>query len=160
MSKVALRSKYEDPHEIGNLVMTDPIQEIAEMLVTQANLDHPRAIQCLEPLLQEGPTEETLQKLAGAVRHVELRSKVFLKSGKPADPSRLTVGLTIFAGSELEFFALATIRILMDGYLERIHRCQLEDCDRYFVGDPRSKWCSERCGSKSRVRRKRKKDRQ
>ena len=114
MLKVALRSEYEDPHVIGNLVMADPIQEVAEMLVTQANLDHPRAIQWLEPLLEEGPTEKTLQNLASAVRSVELRSRVFLEGGKPADPSRFTVGLTIFSGSELQFFALSHLGLVIN----------------------------------------------
>jgi hypothetical protein len=49
---------------------------------------------------------------------------------------------------------------LADGALDTLKRCALKECSKYFVGDPRAKWCSETCGSKYRVRNKRKKDKQ
>lgn len=49
-------------------------------------------------------------------------------------------------------------RILTSGMLERVRRCQMEGCKRLFVGPPQAKWCSKTCGSKHRVRKKRKLD--
>lgn len=49
-------------------------------------------------------------------------------------------------------------RILTSGMLERVRRCQMEGCKRLFVGPPQAKWCSKNCGSKHRVRKKRKRD--
>jgi predicted RNA-binding Zn ribbon-like protein len=49
-------------------------------------------------------------------------------------------------------------RILTSGMLERVRRCQMEGCKRLFAGPPQAKWCSKTCGSKHRVRKKRKRD--
>lgn len=49
-------------------------------------------------------------------------------------------------------------KILTSGMLERVRRCQMEGCKRLFVGPPQAKWCSKTCGSKYRVRKKRKLD--
>lgn len=57
-------------------------------------------------------------------------------------------------------YALAMIRAIDGGFGPRFRRCKLDECRKYFVGDPRSRWCSETCGSKYRVRAKRWRDRQ
>jgi len=44
------------------------------------------------------------------------------------------------------------------GGLEGLKRCQLPDCEKFFIGRPNAKWCSASCGSKYRVRKKRKRD--
>ena len=49
-------------------------------------------------------------------------------------------------------------RILTSGMLERVRRCQMEGSKRLFAGPPQAKWCSKTCGSKHRVRKKRKLD--
>lgn len=49
-------------------------------------------------------------------------------------------------------------KLLTSGELKRLKRCQLEDCKNYFLGPPQAKWCSPSCGSKFRVRRKRKRE--
>jgi hypothetical protein len=46
------------------------------------------------------------------------------------------------------------------GAFKNLKRCALKECSKYFIGDPRSKWCSDNCGSKYRVRKKRRKDSQ
>jgi hypothetical protein len=52
--------------------------------------------------------------------------------------------------------ALALVAAADAGNLSRIHRCVLEDCRKFFMGDPRSKWCSNACGAKVRQRKFRK----
>ena len=47
-------------------------------------------------------------------------------------------------------------RLVATGRLERIRKCQLQDCGKFFTGPKRAKWCSKTCGSKSRVRKMRK----
>ena len=49
-------------------------------------------------------------------------------------------------------------KLLTSGELERLKRCQSEGCGKLFIGRPDGKWCSRSCGSKQRVRNKRKKD--
>jgi hypothetical protein len=49
-------------------------------------------------------------------------------------------------------------KLLTSGELKRLRRCQLEGCKNYFLGPPQAKWCSKSCGSKFRVRKKRKRE--
>ena len=49
--------------------------------------------------------------------------------------------------------------LLQAGALDTLRRCQSKDCARFFLGPSNKKWCSPRCGSLSRVRMKRKRDR-
>lgn len=160
MPKVALHDESNRLGIFRSAVMSTPVDEIAKALVVQANRSHPRAIQWLEPLVDSGPTNAFLRKLDVAVQHVELRTRVELEGDSKRRARNFELSQASFAGSELELFSLAVIRILMDDYVDRLHRCQLEDCRRYFVGDPRSKWCSKNCGSTYRVRDKRKRARQ
>lgn len=58
----------------------------------------------------------------------------------------------------LETAGYAFANQLAIGGLEGLKRCQLPDCEKFFIGRPNAKWCSKSCGSKYRVRRKRKRD--
>jgi predicted RNA-binding Zn ribbon-like protein len=49
-------------------------------------------------------------------------------------------------------------RLLTSGELKRLKRCQQSDCQNFFLGPPQAKWCSKTCGSKHRVRKKRRRD--
>jgi predicted RNA-binding Zn ribbon-like protein len=44
------------------------------------------------------------------------------------------------------------------GALAGLKRCAEADCRKFFIGRPNKKWCSDSCGSRSRVRRKRRRD--
>lgn len=44
------------------------------------------------------------------------------------------------------------------GGLADLKCCQMSDCSRFFLGRPNAKWCSTACGSRHRVRQKRKRD--
>ena len=49
-------------------------------------------------------------------------------------------------------------KLLTSGELKRLKHCQMEDCENLFLGPPQARWCSKSCGSKFRVREKRKRD--
>ena len=49
-------------------------------------------------------------------------------------------------------------KLLTSGKLKRLKRCQMEGCENFFLGPPQARWCSKACGSKFRVRKKRKRD--
>ena len=59
-----------------------------------------------------------------------------------------------------EVAAYALSHNLAAGGLSGLKRCQLSDCEKFFVGRTNSKWCSKSCGAKHRVRKKRKRDRE
>jgi predicted RNA-binding Zn ribbon-like protein len=49
-------------------------------------------------------------------------------------------------------------KIITSGMLNRLKRCQMPGCENIFLGPPQAKWCSKTCGSKYRVREKRRRD--
>ena len=57
-------------------------------------------------------------------------------------------------------FAWMIAALISEDALNGLKRCALKDCQKYFVGGPRAKWCSENCGSLYRVRQKRCRDRE
>lgn len=58
-----------------------------------------------------------------------------------------------------ETAALMFSEQLVMGNLEDLKRCAQSECKKFFIGRKNKKWCSDACGSKSRVRTKRKRDR-
>ena len=56
--------------------------------------------------------------------------------------------------------AYAISHLVGSGAFERLRQCQEDACDRFFLGPPNAKWCSSRCGSRSRGRDKRIRDRE
>lgn len=57
----------------------------------------------------------------------------------------------------LPFVGWCTAILISVGVFDRLKRC--EACKRFYFGGPRAKYCSDNCGSLTRVRRKREKDR-
>lgn len=55
--------------------------------------------------------------------------------------------------------ALEVGHFLASGIFDKLKRCKLAECRKYFIGKTdRADWCSNTCGSKYRVRKKRKLD--
>ncbi|UJF20267.1 CGNR zinc finger domain-containing protein (plasmid) [Vibrio sp. SS-MA-C1-2] len=50
------------------------------------------------------------------------------------------------------------VKLLELNALDKVKICQLDNCQKLFIGRPQGKWCSDSCGSKNRVRVKRKRD--
>ena len=48
--------------------------------------------------------------------------------------------------------------VLGSGELDRLRKCEMSDCRKYFIGTDRAMWCSNTCGSRNRARNKRKRD--
>ncbi|WP_083885943.1 CGNR zinc finger domain-containing protein [Halobacteriovorax marinus] len=44
------------------------------------------------------------------------------------------------------------------GWLDGLKRCQSPECKKFFIGRSNVKWCSKTCGSRSRVKKMRKKN--
>lgn len=52
--------------------------------------------------------------------------------------------------------AYCIAHLLEIGAFDGLKRCNMKDCEKYFIGPPNRKWCSKKCGSLHRVRKKRK----
>ena len=111
--------------------------------------------------LEEGATEKLLNDLNADLRHIEYFNQVV-----PADFYSVdgTEPQSIYITNMNKLYTVEThaarefSRFITYGMLSRIRRCQLPECKNIFLGPPQAKWCSKACGSKFRVRNKRKRD--
>ena len=58
------------------------------------------------------------------------------------------------------FYAINFMSYLGAGALDGLKRCSLKECRKYFVGNAKAVWCSDKCGSKYRARRMRKRNKE
>lgn len=116
-------------------------------LVTMAFLDR---------YIEKGATIELLSELTEILAKVPFRHVLM-----PDDKGQANWEFIVDIGRQLnaeEFAAIFFSHLLSIGALENVKRCQMNDCRRFYVGPPNRKWCSDSCGSKYRVRKKRKRD--
>lgn len=155
MSKVPLQ---DDPlYGLGASAMAGwrTADYVAERLVAEGNRGNDAVCEWLDALIEKGTTKQFRQRLSDEVFDVEIphvmmldpKSQKFTFMMRPGSMTKKAREAFRDAGP-----ALAVIRIIEAGYENRVRRCELEDCRAYFVGDPRSRWCSKTCGSRHRVR--------
>ncbi len=110
---------------------------------------------------EEGATEDFFNELNSDLHHVQYFNYVvppdFYSSQGEEPQSVYVVNLNIAYTPET-FAAKEFSKLITYGMLNRIKRCQLPGCENIFVGPPQAKWCSKTCGSKYRVREKRRRD--
>lgn len=111
--------------------------------------------------IAEGATEELLNELNADLRHVQYSNFVvppdFYTSDGKEPQSVYIANLNLTYTPEI-FAAKEFSRFITYGMLNRLKRCQLPGCNNIFLGPSQAKWCSKTCGSKFRVRKKRKRD--
>jgi len=111
----------------------------------------------MSKLLYEGVTEELvgeLNSLLSEIRYIHIL--MISKGGEPY--WQRNIGDMNKTSTPVEAAAFAFSHQLAIGGLKDLKCCELSDCKKFFVGRPNSKWCSKSCGSKYRVRSKRKRD--
>lgn len=124
------------------------VAEVAEMLVRHANLGDQDAVRYAELLSVGGFSSELRDQLVLGTQRLELTTAVCIPDMNEDWTESSVLPFQFFSGNRDELFALATVRILMAKYAQRVHKCLLKDCGTYFVGDPRSKWCiTKKCGN-------------
>ncbi|MEQ8860119.1 MAG: CGNR zinc finger domain-containing protein [Pseudomonadales bacterium] len=157
MSKVPSQSAFDTGLDA---LMEPSSSKLAETLVRLANEGDELATGWIERIRSKGASKSVLADIDAHVRGVQIVTYPKLS----ASERKFTWARKFPEGEEFRdreaAIALLLARLVNDEYLTRLHRCQLDDCGNYFVGDPRSKWCSTRCGSISRMRIKRRRDRQ
>lgn len=92
-------------------------------------------------------------KVATVTEALEVTSGTF-KGTNPREKLNQLSKLT------LAIYAYSFAYLVNDGVLENLRRCQRPECQNFFIGGPRAKWCSENCGGIVRTKAKRKRDRQ
>ena len=114
--------------------------------------------------LDEGATDEFLNELNNDLRKVVYHKYVVPSDIVPSvdeDPQcTYVLNCKEFKYSPKITAANEFSRLITTGMLKRIKRCQLPGCENIFLGPPQAKWCSKTCGSKYRVSKKRKRDKE
>lgn len=151
--KLKLYSK--DDAEILITGANNHLMNLPKRSLVQINLDH-FVFECMDEYFESGVNDDLLNKLnkhMEGIRHqclVEKSHKKLLAvhiAHIPINPPP-----TIFAS-----YLFSHITSL--GGLEGLKRCQSPECQQFFIGRSNVKWCSKTCGSRSRVKKMRKKNR-
>lgn len=111
--------------------------------------------------LEEGTTDDFLNDLNSILSTVKYRKYVLPSDINPSDSSFPNNGYVALLDGRLDPEAYAAddfSKLLTSGQLQRLRLCQLNGCGKFFLGPPQAKWCSKLCGSKNRVKEKRKRD--
>lgn len=146
----------------------EDIVEAANKVLEKEPADHSPDNRVLQHLrgwmsryLQEGATDNLLNDLNAALHEVRY-SKVILPSDllpeKVEHPQNAYIAQLDKISSPEAYAADDFSKLLTSGMLKRLKICELESCDRFFLGPPQARWCSKTCGSKYRVREKRRRD--
>lgn len=156
MSKVPL---YPSKHEIAASTMGGASQEpLAEKMADWANAGDPAAVEMLDLLIEEGGYDEETGKLSEKLLDtigsltVDVQLSIKLKVDKKGYPFNWIIepSKTEIIPSSKAAYALVIADLLESFEVDQLHQC--EECGKYFVGDPRSMWCSKACGNRSRQR--------
>jgi predicted RNA-binding Zn ribbon-like protein len=139
----ANRAQTEDLRSKQHLSPTD-----AECVLTH---------EWLEVFLTNGVTDEVVKRLNSRIAHVRYHHFLMHSPNGPPFWRRVANGDQI-DDPELAI-AYGVAHLLAAGAFEGLKRCRLKTCQKFFVGRPDAKWCSKACGSKFRVKKKRKRDR-
>lgn len=111
--------------------------------------------------LKEGVTDELLNDLNAALHEIRYSKYIFPMDLLPSEigfPKNGYVAKYDRTPSPEAYAADDFSKLLTSRALKRVKLCQLKGCERLFLGPPQAKWCSKSCGSKSRVRAKRRRE--
>ena len=111
--------------------------------------------------LNEGVTDDLLNDLNAAIHEIRYSKHIFPLDLLPSEigfPQNGYVAKYDRTPSPEVIAADDFSKLLTSGALKRLKLCHLDGCEKFFLAPPQAKWCSKACGSKSRVREKRKRD--
>jgi predicted RNA-binding Zn ribbon-like protein len=109
--------------------------------------------ECMDEYLRNGVSDGLLNKLNDIlkdikiqclVENIEKRLSAVHIACMPINSHPLLLGAYMFSN-------VASL-----GGFEGLKRCQSKDCRKFFIGRTNSKWCTNACGSKHRVKKMRK----
>lgn len=110
-----------------------------------------------EIFVNDGITEKVVKHLNHRLSHIRYHHiLIHSKEGLPYW-RYIANSESIMVDPELQS-AYGITHLLAIGALKNLKRCEMKDCQKFFIGPPNRKWCSKSCGSLFRVRQKRKKD--
>lgn len=110
--------------------------------------------ECMVEYFQNGVSDSLLNILNPRLQGIRNQLLVESVDGKLV---RVYIAYLPINSSPKIFAANMFANITFLGGLDRLKRCQISDCQKFYIGRQNQRWCSDTCGSRSRVREKRKK---
>lgn len=161
MLKDPLLGRHEG--RLAAAALTCNARELALVLVTWANDGEEHATLWAERLTKHG-IEPWLEQIDSYVRDVELvhtyslnrETKQFEISYRPWREISPTVDFLQYPDAPTAF-AWIVMKINNAGLDGVVKRCEAKDCENFHVR--KGRWCSDACGSRMRVSKKRERDR-
>ncbi len=165
--KKALHESYELYENNGKPVVWNfTLEEIVAAVNNPEKSNHPVLMYMrgwMTKYYREGITDTLLNDLNAIIENIHF-SKIIAPSDICSSESELPQKIYICRSQSIltpEMYAANDFsKLLTNGDLNRLKSCSFEECENVFLGRPQSKWCSKACGSKFRVRKKRKLDAQ
>ncbi len=153
MSKVPLQDR--PPVSLGIQTVFSSGEQLADELAAAANDGDELALRWISRLERYGVTDSLLNDLQAIAADIQIVTRPDLDK-----ESRRFYWRRDFPGDgsipNLEAaYALMVITVINKGLVDRLKRCRLKKCRKYYFGDPRATWCSDSCGSLYRVTKKR-----
>lgn len=140
--------------KIANKALVENLNLDSELTTHQAECALAR--EWLDLFINKGITKEVVARLNSRIGHIQ-----FIHVLEPA-----TKGLPnwrrIANGDKIDdpelSIAYGVAYLLAAGSFQGLKRCEFKECQKFFIGRPNKKWCSDSCGSHSRVKKMRKRN--
>ena len=107
----------------------------------------------MDEYYQNSVSDNLLNKLNEILRNVRIQCLIENIENKL---SAVHVAYMPYNPPPLVFGAYMFSNVASLGGFKSLKRCQNNDCLKFFIGRPNTKWCTSSCGSKSRVQKMRK----
>lgn len=110
---------------------------------------------CLDEYFKKGSTPALLNTLNMQVSAIGHQCHI-MPLGKKLEA--MFIAHIPFNPPPTVFAAYMFSNMASHGWLEGLKRCQSADCRQFFIGRPNVKWCNKACGSRTRVKKMRKRN--
>ena len=151
-------SDVEDRRMMGALVILMSEKRASVSLINGANSGAEEGVYWVKRLARYGVTEGLINEIDDLLKNIEVPTSFSWSKRSGKFEMMLPIPNKSSFPTWNHVFALMVSRFVNSGLIDRLHTCQLDGCNNYLLGGPRAKWCSDNCGSKHRVRNKRKRD--
>ena len=156
-----VKKTYRNWDENGTALYAAGARSAIDDLLTAANDGDKQALHWIRRLERYGPTASLLRDLAKPINHIQLTASLEVVEDREKlsfrwrhePPEHWTLNPELY-------YAGIFIYLLGIGALDGLKRCSLKECRKYFVGNAKAVWCSDKCGSKYRARRMRKRNKE
>lgn len=106
--------------------------------------------------IDKGLTKDVIEELNKPISHIRYHHLLTYSAKGPPRWQHIANGKEIYDPQLAVAYVIS--HLLAAGAFAGLKRCKLKECQKYFVGKPNKKWCSDKCGSHFRVKKMRKRN--